>query len=134
MPTAKPKPSIYESPTLSTQRVRRGRLPSIGTSVKEGHSHCPPVAPAGPNSLSRSHRFSQVSGAVELHLVLVGECNRHDPPASGGGPEDVRVAEVRHIQVEDGIGGVLGPSAAAVVAVGQVLGLERLAVGGARRV
>ena len=38
------------------------------------------------------------------------------------------------LQVEDGVAGVLGPGAAAVVAVGEVLGLEGLAVAGARRV
>jgi len=42
--------------------------------------------------------------------------------------------EVREVEIEHGVGGVLGPGAAAVVAVGEVLRLEGLAVGGARGV
>ena len=40
--------------TSSTQRVRPGS-PSMGSSKRSGHSHTPPVAPAGPKSLKGVH-------------------------------------------------------------------------------
>src|SRR5215472_8926774 len=42
-------------------------------------------------------------------------------------PEDFRIAKVGHVQIEDGILGILGPGAAAIVTIRQVLSLESAA-------
>src|SRR3954452_2923965 len=93
-----------------------------------GQSGALPLAASGAGGaeLTESLPLLEVGGSVEEHLVGVGQGDGHNPAARGGGPEDVRVTEVQEVEIENGVRGVLGPGAAAVVAVGKVLSLEGL--------
>ncbi len=63
----------------------------------------------------------EVGRGVEGDLALVREGDGHQPALGGGVPEDLGIAEVRRVDVQDRVAGVLGPGGAAVGAEGEGL-------------
>lgn len=63
----------------------------------------------------------EVGGGVDADDKLLGERHDHDPGFSGRVPDDFGVAELRAVDRNDGVAGVLGESVAAVGGVGNIL-------------
>ena len=100
--------------------------PSTARGNRSGHSHCPPVALAGPNSLSAVQSL-RLADLYRTTLCSGGFHRGHHPVAAAAGfvvPEHLGVAEVGGVPVQDRVAGVLGPGLAVVEAVGQGLGLQ----------
>ena len=109
--------------TISTHRVS-WRAPSTGSGNRSGHSQMPSVAPAGPKS-AEVRPGLQVARRVEADLPLLRPGHDHHPALARRVPEHLRVAEVLLPDVEHRIAGVLRPRPAAIVAVGDMLVLQR---------
>src|SRR5947207_3098491 len=67
----------------------------------------------------------QVRRSIETNLSLWRPCDRHDPAFRGLVPHDLWIAEISLANVEHRIAGKLRPCAATIIAVGNVLVLQR---------